>query len=55
LRYALLSAVIGGVGLVLSRFAAEGLLGIFQITLPCALVYVLLLLALRDPVWRVLR
>ncbi len=49
-RYFLLTSVMTGVGVVLSRVAPDGILGIAVIALPCILVYGALLLLLRDPV-----
>ncbi len=51
-RYALLSAVMGAVGLALSYVAPAGILGVALIVLPCVAVYGVLLLVLRDPVMR---
>ncbi len=50
-RYALLTAVMGVVGLVAAHFAPGGILGIAVIALPCVVVYGALLVVLRDPVF----
>lgn len=50
-RYALLTAVMGVVGLVAAHFAPGGILGIAVIGVSCVAVYGVLLLVLRDPVF----
>lgn len=50
LRYLLLTAIMTGVGVALSRVAPDGILGIAVIVLPCVFVYGALLLVLHDPV-----
>ena len=51
LRYTLLTAVMAAVGIAVSFFAPDGLLGVAVIVLPCVAVYGLLLVLLRDPVF----
>ena len=50
-RYALLTAIMGAVGLIAAHFAPSGILGIAVIAAPCVVVYGAMLLLLRDPVF----
>jgi len=50
-RYAIFTAIMGAVGLVVSHFAMGGFLGIAVIAIPCVAVYGALLLLTKDPVF----
>ena len=50
LRYAVFTAVMGGIGYLLYRIAPGGALGIAVIVLPCVLLYGGLLVVTRDPI-----
>ena len=50
-RYAVLTAIMGAVGLIAAHFAPSGILGIAVIAAPCVVVYGAMLLLLRDPVF----
>lgn len=52
LKYASFAAIMGAVGLVVSYFAPDGILGMIIIALPCVAIYGILLLVTKDPVFR---
>lgn len=54
-RYLVLSAIIGCVGIWVSAHVGMGIMGMFAIILSCVLVYVVLLLGLKDPVLRLFK
>lgn len=55
LRYACFTAVMWGIGFVISRFVGTGITGIIIIIIPCVLVYGLLLLVSKDPIFGFLK
>ena len=55
LRYMLLSAIIAGVGILVSANVGPGIMGMLAVIVSCVLVYVVLLLALKDPVLKLFK
>lgn len=54
-RYLLLSAIIGGVGIFVSTFVGDGLLGMIIVIISCVAVYAALLFGLKDPVLKLFK
>ena len=55
LRYALLTAVIVAVGMLVSSIAPAGLRGMLAVVAACVATYLALLLGLRDPVLKLFK
>ena len=49
-RYLVLSAIVGGIGMLVFSFVGTGLVGMLAVILICVLVYAALLFGLHDPV-----